>query len=57
MADITMCLGETTKYVCPLRVTCLRYKAKPSVRQSWFSKLPINQLEEICSYHWDIEDN
>lgn len=50
MPDITMCNGKN----CDLASTCYRYKAEPSMRQSYFFKAPIE--DEQCDYYWEVED-
>lgn len=52
MADITMCPGERidsmrTREICPLRNDCYRYKAKPSILQSYFMSIPLVAKECI----------
>ena len=49
MADITMCRDRR----CPSRVGCLRYRAEPSFRQSYFD--PPRMDENRCSYYIPTE--
>lgn len=50
MADITMCDGKN----CDLASTCLRYKAEPSMRQSYFVEAPIE--DEQCDYYIEFNN-
>lgn len=45
MPDITMCKGEG----CEARVTCYRFTATPSMRQSYFMKNPSDN--NGCEYY------
>lgn len=47
--DSTMCVGED----CPMRKDCYRYRAIPSVRQSFFTVPPY--MGKDCSYFWQLE--
>jgi len=48
MPDITMCKGQN----CPLKENCYRYKAKPSLYQSYFMEAPFKNRE--CNHYWEI---
>jgi hypothetical protein len=50
MPDITMCNGQG----CELKSTCYRYKAEPSLRQSYFVESPIE--DEQCDYYWEVQE-
>ena len=50
MPDITMCNGQGFE----LKSTCYRYKAEPSIRQSYFIEAPIE--DDQCDYYWEVED-
>lgn len=50
MPDITMCDGKN----CDLASTCLRYKAEPSMRQSYFVEAPIE--DEQCDYYIEFNN-
>ena len=50
MPDITMCNGQG----CELKSTCYRYKATPSIRQSYFVESPVEN--DQCDYYWEVED-
>ena len=50
MPDITMCNGNN----CDLASTCYRYKATPSIRQSYFIESPVE--DEQCDYYWEVEN-
>ena len=50
MSDITMCDGKN----CDLSSTCLRYKATPSMRQSYFVEAPIE--DEQCDYYIEFNN-
>lgn len=50
MPDITMCNGKN----CDLASTCLRYKAEPSMRQSYFIESPIE--DEQCDYYIEFNN-
>ena len=50
MPDITMCNGNN----CDLASICYRYKAEPSIRQSYFVEAPVE--DEQCDYYWEVED-
>ena len=49
MPDITMCKGDQ----CPLKETCYRYKAKPSMYQSYFVDIPLKE-DGTCEYFMEI---
>lgn len=49
MPDITMCLDKK----CPKRAKCYRYKATPSVWQSYFSESP--RQGKTCEQFWEIK--
>lgn len=46
MPDITMCTGVG----CPRKESCYRFLAKPSDRQSYFTKPPVKENGE-CAYY------
>lgn len=46
--DITMCKGTD----CPLKETCYRYKATPSLLQSVFIDVPLKE-DGTCDYYWN----
>lgn len=48
MPDITHCLGDG----CPMKETCYRAQAKPSMLQSYFSEVPFK--DELCEYYIEI---
>lgn len=50
MPDITMCDGSG----CPKRRCCYRYRAVPSMYQSWFATAPWDG--ERCIEYWPLED-
>jgi len=65
MPDVTMCkgsnkesfplsveVGVTEDFDCPLRETCWRYKAKASEQQSYFVGLPYDREKEDCEHYW-----
>ncbi len=48
MPDITMCSGEK----CPLKETCYRYLARPSIyNQSFFENPPYDKATKNCDYY------
>jgi hypothetical protein len=51
MPDITMCDGQG----CELKSTCYRYKAEPSMYQTYFTEAPIE--DEQCDYYWEVKKN
>lgn len=51
MADITMCDGTG----CPRKAQCYRYTARPSQRQSYFAKVPLN-VDGSCDHFWTSEE-
>jgi hypothetical protein len=53
MPDITMCSGEG----CSLRDGCYRFTARPSLRQAWFVKPPVERSDgvERCHYRMVVE--
>ena len=54
MADITMCRGETEKYVCPMRKSCYRYAAMANDRwQSYFYVVPFDFQTMICEEYYN----
>jgi hypothetical protein len=53
MPDITMCTGG----ICSVKNACYRYRAIPSMRQSYFAKPPVKTLpkgkylpRQICDH-------
>lgn len=48
MPDITMCKGEE----CPLKETCYRYIATPTINQSYFVNPPFTKKGQ-CLYYWN----
>ncbi len=50
MPDITMCSGEH----CKRRDKCYRHTAEKALRQSWFSKPPLNLKDGHCEYFWPL---
>lgn len=53
MPDITMCKGGE----CPLKDHCYRYRAAPSLRQSYFVNVPFGRDREQpakCPYYWGL---
>lgn len=52
MADITMCDGNN----CSLKSSCYRFKAKPSIRQSYFMKTPYDKKKKSCEYYWNLNN-
>jgi len=66
MPDISMCngtnkeafpvsveIGITEEFNCPLREKCCRYKAKPSYRQSYFIGIPYDIEKKECEHYWE----
>lgn len=51
MPDISMCTGES----CEKKNNCYRFKANPSMRQSWMVPTPDEQSGN-CDYFWKIEN-
>ncbi len=49
MADLSMCRDRK----CPSRVQCVRYRAEPWVRQSYFA--PPRMEAERCTYFIPVE--
>jgi len=54
MPDITMCKGEG----CPMRNNCYRYKAEPSMMQTYFLQTPKDgpPYNGVCKYYWGIKE-
>jgi hypothetical protein len=50
MPDITMCKGTD----CPLKETCYRYTATPSLLQSIYIDVPLKE-DGTCEHYWKIE--
>jgi hypothetical protein len=52
MPDISMCNGSG----CVMKAMCYRFGAVPSDRQSWFTKVPWENVEDRfhCNYFWDM---
>ena len=47
MADLTMCASEN----CPMKNSCYRVQAKPSVHQSWSNfEYVCNEDNGFCEY-------
>jgi hypothetical protein len=51
MPDISMCLGGE----CPRRADCYRFRAKPSMLQSYFTEPPFKPATGVCSHFWPAE--
>jgi hypothetical protein len=49
MPDIAKCTGEG----CPKKESCYRFTSKPSMRQSYFVKPPIEENGE-CKSYWEV---
>lgn len=52
MPDITMCTGDNSRLVCPVRETCYRYTATPNSHWQSYMKAPIVDAEEVCKHYW-----
>ena len=51
MTDITKCLGEKDKIVCPYKENCYRFTAKADeLYQSYFVELPLK--DNKCDHYW-----
>lgn len=52
MPDITMCPGGN----CPMRETCYRHKATPSMYQSYFMETPFKMIEGKieCDHYMEV---
>lgn len=52
MPDFCMCVD----YECPMRKTCRRFIAKPSVWQSYFAESPRDPKTDTCEFYWEWEE-
>ncbi len=52
MPDITMCTGDNSRLVCPIRETCYRHTAEPNPRWQSYMNAPIASAEEVCESYW-----
>jgi len=50
MPDITKCLGEKDKIVCPYKEKCYRFTAKSDEYQSYFQGMPLKN--DKCDHYW-----